>query len=98
LIATTANDTDLWLAQRLSRAKAVESAVESLWATCAAAAYRLCVPRHKILGCAVNEIFRIWPDIHHNVTGENLVTCCFIKGKKTRKLGPAILDGYVARH
>jgi hypothetical protein len=44
LIATTANDTDLWLTVVLSRAKAVETRVETLWATCAPAAYRLWAP------------------------------------------------------
>jgi hypothetical protein len=57
MIATTANDTDLWLAVALSRAKAVETRVETLWATCAAAAYRLWAPRHNILGCAIEEFF-----------------------------------------
>src|SRR5580658_8914500 len=56
-IATTANDTDLWLAAVLSRAGPVETGVESLWATCVAAAYRLWAAWHNILGCAVNDIF-----------------------------------------
>jgi hypothetical protein len=41
LIATTANDTDLWLAVALSRAEPVESRVETLWTTCATAAQSL---------------------------------------------------------
>jgi hypothetical protein len=61
LIATTANDTDLWLVVALSRAKAVESRVETLWATCAGAAYTLWVPWHNILGCAVNDFSRFSP-------------------------------------
>jgi hypothetical protein len=60
MIATTANDTDLWLAVALSRAKAVETHVETLWATCAAAAYSLWAPRHNILGCAMEEFFALW--------------------------------------
>jgi hypothetical protein len=37
--------------------------VETLWATCAAAARSLWAASHNILGCAVNEIFAPQPEL-----------------------------------
>jgi hypothetical protein len=78
LIATTANDTDLWFAVALSRADAVETRVESLWASCEVAAHRLWRPEHNILGCAVKDIFAFrghFDRYRHSHDMRNLLFC-----------------------